>query len=69
MIIDGSEDRYATATFSFIKDVEIRVPEELVDEDHPLQFNPFYHYKFFDYLYTEECRKSSLPPLRAYCGL
>ncbi|XP_057772950.1 probable 2-oxoglutarate-dependent dioxygenase AOP1 [Salvia miltiorrhiza] len=68
VIIDGSEERYSLGLFTFIRDVKIQVPEELVDEDHPLQFKPFDHYKFIHFIYTEES-KSSESPIRAFCGV
>ncbi|KAH6833599.1 hypothetical protein C2S53_016248 [Perilla frutescens var. hirtella] len=64
----GSEVRYSLGVFTFIKDVEIRVPEELVDEDHPLQFKPFDHFKYIHFIYTEEGTRSKFQ-LRDYCGI
>ena len=49
VIIDGSEERYSLGLFTFIKNVEIQVPEELVDDHNPLQFKPFHHYEYFDF--------------------
>ncbi|KAL0415298.1 UNVERIFIED_CONTAM: putative 2-oxoglutarate-dependent dioxygenase AOP1.2 [Sesamum latifolium] len=66
--IKGSEERYSLGLFTFIRDLKIQVPEELVDDHHPAQFNPFDHYKFIHFYYTEEGRKSKCP-LRAYCGV
>ncbi|XP_038713292.1 probable 2-oxoglutarate-dependent dioxygenase AOP1 [Tripterygium wilfordii] len=40
--VTGNEDRYSVALFSMPKEgYIIRIPEELVDEDHPLHFKPF----------------------------
>ncbi|KAL1551449.1 putative 2-oxoglutarate-dependent dioxygenase AOP1 [Salvia divinorum] len=68
VMIEGSEERYSLGLFAFIRDVEIQVPEELVDEDHPLQFKPFDNYKYVHFYYTEEGRRSKCP-IRAYCGV
>ncbi|KAL0342052.1 UNVERIFIED_CONTAM: putative 2-oxoglutarate-dependent dioxygenase AOP1.2 [Sesamum calycinum] len=68
VIIKGSEERYSLGLFTFIRDLKIQVAEELVDDHHPAQFNPFDHYNFIHFYYTEEGRKSKCP-LRAYCGV
>ncbi|KAI3455376.1 hypothetical protein Pfo_012039 [Paulownia fortunei] len=68
VIIQGSEERYSLGLFSFIKDVKIQVPEELVDDDHPLQFKPFDHYKYIHFYYTDEGKRSKCP-IKAYCGV
>lgn len=69
VIIDGSEERYSVGVFTFIKDMKIEVPAELVDEDHPLQFKPFHNYNYIHFTYTEEGRRAKSCPLRAYCGV
>ncbi|PIN09639.1 Iron/ascorbate family oxidoreductase [Handroanthus impetiginosus] len=68
VIMEGSEERYSLGLFSFIKDQKIQVPEELVDDDHPLQFKPFDHYKFIHFYYTDEGKRSTCP-IKAYCGV
>lgn len=68
VMIEGSEERYSLGVFTFIRGVEIHVAEELVDEEHPLQFKPFDHYKFIHFYYTEEGKRSKCP-IRAYCGV
>ncbi|KAL1551447.1 putative 2-oxoglutarate-dependent dioxygenase AOP1 [Salvia divinorum] len=68
VMIEGSEERYSLGLFTFIRDVEIQVPEELVDEDHPLQFKPFDNCKYVQFYCTEEGRRSKCP-IRAYCGV
>lgn len=66
----GTEERYSLGLFSFIKDVKIEVPLELVDDDghSPLQFKPFDHYKYIYFYYTEEGKRSKCP-IKDYCGV
>ncbi|XP_011626484.2 probable 2-oxoglutarate-dependent dioxygenase AOP1 [Amborella trichopoda] len=51
VMLRGYEDRYSCGIFSIpARNVLIKTPKELVDEDHPLLFKPFdYHdyYKFY----------------------
>ncbi|KZV43182.1 hypothetical protein F511_23658 [Dorcoceras hygrometricum] len=68
VIMKGSEERYSLGVFSFIKDVKIQVPEELVDAQNPLQFTPFDHYKFIHFIYSEEGKRSKCP-IKAFCGV
>ena len=59
--------RDSVAVFSF-KTEMIEVPEELVDDKHPLQFKPFDHMEFIRFFHTEESRKTN-SPIKAYCGI
>ncbi|XP_073135675.1 probable 2-oxoglutarate-dependent dioxygenase AOP1 [Henckelia pumila] len=68
VIMKGSEERYSMGLFSFIKDLKIQVPEELVDAQNPLQFTPFDHYKFIHFFSSEEGKRSKCP-IKAYCGV
>ncbi|GFP95365.1 probable 2-oxoglutarate-dependent dioxygenase aop1 [Phtheirospermum japonicum] len=68
VIIKGKEERYSVGLFTFIKDVKIKVPAELVDDEHPLRFKPFDHYKYIHFYYTEEGKRSKCP-IKAYCGI
>ncbi|KAL7099785.1 hypothetical protein ACP275_09G107500 [Erythranthe tilingii] len=68
IIDEGSEDRYSLGLFTFIKDVKIQVPEELVDDDNPSRFKPFDHYKYIHFYYTEEGKRSKCP-IKDYCGI
>ncbi|KAL3631838.1 hypothetical protein CASFOL_024822 [Castilleja foliolosa] len=68
VMIKGKEERYSVGLFTFIKDVKIKVPEELVDDEHPLQFKPFDHYKYIHFYYTEEGKRSKCA-IKAYCGI
>ncbi|KAA8541852.1 hypothetical protein F0562_023004 [Nyssa sinensis] len=68
VIMNGNEERYSLGFFSFIRDLIIQIPEELVDDRHPLQFKPFDHYKFIHFYYTDEGKRSKCP-IKAYCGV
>ncbi|KAG7036488.1 putative 2-oxoglutarate-dependent dioxygenase AOP1, partial [Cucurbita argyrosperma subsp. argyrosperma] len=67
VIIEGSKERYSTALFSYHKGV-IEIPDELVDEQFPLKFNPFNHYGLLGYFSKEECEKTP-STAGAYCGV
>ncbi|OUZ99650.1 Oxoglutarate/iron-dependent dioxygenase [Macleaya cordata] len=62
----SNETRYSLALFTLSKDL-VQVPEELVDEEHPLMFKPFDHFGLLDFYYTEEGQKAE-STLKAYCG-
>ncbi|KAJ9561622.1 hypothetical protein OSB04_006782 [Centaurea solstitialis] len=66
VIMNGQEDRYSIALFTFKKGIT-EVPEELVDEEHPLRFKPFNHLKFIDHhskspIYVDE------RAMKSFCG-
>ncbi|CAL5013395.1 unnamed protein product [Urochloa decumbens] len=48
--------------------VEVRALEDLVDEEHPLMFNPLSIEEYSKWLYWEEGHKFE-DPLKAYCGV
>ncbi|KAK3020544.1 hypothetical protein RJ639_047456 [Escallonia herrerae] len=62
----GTEVKYSVGLFSFMRKI-IEVPEELVDEQHPLQFKPFNHLEFLQY--CGEGGKKFKNPINAYCGI
>ncbi|KAL3511832.1 hypothetical protein ACH5RR_024549 [Cinchona calisaya] len=68
VIMSGNEERYSLGLFTFIRDLIVQVPEELVDGEHPRQFKPFDHYKFIHFFYTEEGKRSKCA-IKAYCGV
>ncbi|KAJ9692484.1 hypothetical protein PVL29_011512 [Vitis rotundifolia] len=67
VIVKENEVRYTIGLFSFTNGM-IKIPEELVDDHHPLQFKSFDHIGLIHFLGTEEARNSA-SPLKAYCGL
>ena len=62
----GNEARYSLTLYAFCNDI-IEVPEELVDDKHPLQFKPFDHLGLIRFCHTAERRKSD-SAIKAYCG-
>lgn len=64
---EGKETRYTIALFSFLsKNVE--VPEEMVDDEHPLKFKPFVHVDLVRFYDTERGRRSQ-NILGDFCGV
>uniref|UniRef100_A0A9I9E977 Fe2OG dioxygenase domain-containing protein n=1 Tax=Cucumis melo TaxID=3656 RepID=A0A9I9E977_CUCME len=67
VIIEGNKERYSTALFSYHKGI-IEIPQELVDDKHPLRFKPFNHYGLLGYFSTDDCDKMP-STANAYCGV
>ncbi|XP_052181076.1 probable 2-oxoglutarate-dependent dioxygenase AOP1 [Diospyros lotus] len=65
--MNGKEARYSVAQFTFMEGT-VKAPEELVDEEHPLQFKPFDHLEFLDFYSKPENRRLE-SALRTYCGI
>ncbi|KAJ0528070.1 putative oxoglutarate/iron-dependent dioxygenase, non-heme dioxygenase domain-containing protein [Helianthus annuus] len=68
VMMQGNTDRYSLGLFTFIRDLKVEAPQELVDENHPLQFKAFDHYKYLHYHASAEGRRSKFP-LKSYCGI
>jgi len=68
VMMQGDKDRYSLGLFTFIRDLKIQTPQELVDETHPLQYDAFDHYKYLHYHASSEGLKSKFP-LKSYCGI
>ena len=67
--MEGEEVRYALGLFAFLTGL-IRAPEELVDEEHPLQYKPFEHQGLVDFFFSSNDRnKRDCNIVRAYCGV
>jgi isopenicillin N synthase-like dioxygenase len=66
VVLNTKEERYSVGLFSFSAGM-IQVPEELVDEQHPIRFQAFDHQKFLRFFETEEGRNAECP-IQAYCG-
>ncbi|KAL5574615.1 hypothetical protein UlMin_016314 [Ulmus minor] len=67
VMMRGSQPRYSVGIFSYHSGT-IEIPEELVDEEHPLQFKPFDHYGLLNYFATAEGPKIE-SSAKAYCGV
>jgi len=65
--MNEKKTRYSTAQFSFMEGM-IQTAEELVDEEHPLQFKPFDHLEYLKFFSMEENRRLE-SALRTYCGV
>ncbi|KAI3761542.1 hypothetical protein L1987_51960 [Smallanthus sonchifolius] len=68
VMLRGDKDRYVLGLFTTIKDHIIQIPQELVDEHHPLQFQAFDNYKYMQFYYTPEGLNSECP-IKTYCGI
>ncbi|XP_051135949.1 probable 2-oxoglutarate-dependent dioxygenase AOP1 [Andrographis paniculata] len=66
--MNGNKSRFSIAQFSFLENGIVKVPEELVDEKHPLRYKPFDHLKFLDFYSKEENRRLE-SAIRTYCGV
>ncbi|CAL1377847.1 unnamed protein product [Linum trigynum] len=68
VMVEGEEVRYAVGLFSFLTAIVI-APEELVDEDHPLMYKPFYNQGLLDfYVKNNSQNKGDTNMVKAYCG-
>ncbi|KAJ8755859.1 hypothetical protein K2173_024404 [Erythroxylum novogranatense] len=67
VIMNGKVDRYSMGLFAF-NNGRITVPEELVDEEHPLMYKPLDHIGLLYYFRTDEGYKSKCP-VKSYCGI
>nr|CAB3480935.1 unnamed protein product [Digitaria exilis] len=65
----SSRERFAVL-FGFLQKpgIEVRALEELVDEEHPLVFNPLKHEEYKEWRYSEEGFKVD-DALKAFCGV
>ncbi|PON77946.1 Oxoglutarate/iron-dependent dioxygenase [Parasponia andersonii] len=67
VIMKENKDRYSIVLFSFIKGV-IHVPEELVDEEHPLQYKPIDCMGYEVFRSSKESRKFACV-IKNFCGV
>ncbi|XP_071715095.1 probable 2-oxoglutarate-dependent dioxygenase AOP1 [Rutidosis leptorrhynchoides] len=69
VVMSRNEDRYSIGFFSYPKlDKIIKAPEELVDEEHPLLFNPYTYGEFIKFFHKEENVNDKFA-LEKYCGV
>jgi hypothetical protein len=64
-MIRGNEEKYTVGLFSFMRET-VHVPEELVDDENPLQFKPFNHMEFIAFLNGRH-KKTRL--IEDFCGV
>ncbi|TKY53411.1 2-oxoglutarate-dependent dioxygenase AOP1.2 [Spatholobus suberectus] len=60
VLMNGNETRYSLGLFAFYRGI-LKVPEELIDEEHPLQYKPFDHLALLNFTYSAN--------MKAYCGV
>ncbi|CAH8325766.1 unnamed protein product [Eruca vesicaria subsp. sativa] len=65
--MEGDKTRYTLGLFSFLKGM-VSVPEELVDDEHPLMYKPFDNIALINFYATKEGREAK-STLKAYCGI
>ncbi|KAL7604173.1 hypothetical protein Lser_V15G17979 [Lactuca serriola] len=69
VMMQGKEERYSLGIFTFIRGLNIQIPQKLIDEDNPPRFKEFDHYKYIHYhRYTNDGKKSECP-IESYCGI
>ncbi|XP_048424839.1 probable 2-oxoglutarate-dependent dioxygenase AOP1 [Pyrus x bretschneideri] len=67
VILEQKKIRYSVSLFSYKNDI-VQVPEELVDNKHPLRYKPFDHFDFLRFFLTEAGQKAK-HAIKAYCGI
>ncbi|PNX59260.1 gibberellin 20 oxidase, partial [Trifolium pratense] len=60
VLMNGNEKRYSLGLFAFYKGL-LQVPEELIDEEHPLQYKPFDHLALLNFGYSVN--------IKDFCGI
>ncbi|KAK7344982.1 hypothetical protein VNO77_15304 [Canavalia gladiata] len=60
VLMCGNETRYSLGVFAFNRGI-LQVPEELIDEEHPLQYKPFDHLGLLNFPYGAG--------MKSYCGV
>ncbi|OIV90453.1 hypothetical protein TanjilG_01931 [Lupinus angustifolius] len=60
VVMNGNETRYSLGLFAFYKGI-LEVPEELIDDEHPLKYKPFDHLALLNLTYSAH--------IKAYCGV
>ncbi|XP_038695522.1 probable 2-oxoglutarate-dependent dioxygenase AOP1 [Tripterygium wilfordii] len=74
VMMRGNITRYSTGLFTVPRaGYMLKVPKELVDEEHPLQFKPFDFFKYLNFFLTQQYNPVSTVPevsnIKAYCGI
>ncbi|XP_030525661.1 2-oxoglutarate-dependent dioxygenase AOP3-like [Rhodamnia argentea] len=63
----ASTTRYTLGLFSFLSGM-VQVPQELIDENHPLKYKPFDNVGMIHFYASDEGRKHEYT-VKAYCGI
>ncbi|PON89432.1 Oxoglutarate/iron-dependent dioxygenase [Trema orientale] len=64
---EGKPARYSIGLFSFVNGV-MHAPEELVNDEWPLQYKPFDHFNFLRFYFMEGGTEFACP-IKSYCGV
>nr|XP_048329796.1 deoxypodophyllotoxin synthase-like [Ziziphus jujuba var. spinosa]XP_048329799.1 deoxypodophyllotoxin synthase-like [Ziziphus jujuba var. spinosa] len=64
----GNGERYSMGLFTFNNGV-IQVPDEMVDDEHPLLYNPFDHPRFIRFFINADMAIKANNPTKAFCGV
>lgn len=65
--MNAKETRYSMGLFTFNSKM-VYIPEEVVDEQHPLRYKPFDHSEYLHFFDKEKIKESDLR-VKAYCGV
>ncbi|KAK2997293.1 hypothetical protein RJ639_026575, partial [Escallonia herrerae] len=65
---ERDQARYSLALFSF-NDGVIQVPEEVVDDEHPLKFKPFDHFGYFRFCMAHVGKRKFEHLIEEFCGV
>ncbi|KAA8541851.1 hypothetical protein F0562_023003 [Nyssa sinensis] len=66
VMMSGNDTKYTIGMFAFVSET-VQTPEELVDDEHPLQFKPFDQFAYLQYCGEEG--KNFKNPIKTYCGI
>ncbi|XP_059664661.1 probable 2-oxoglutarate-dependent dioxygenase AOP1 [Cornus florida] len=70
VVMTENETRYSVGLFSSPKEGHIvKVPDELVNEEHPLRFKPFEYMEYLKFFATEKGQKSHECGIKVFCGI
>ncbi|KAF5188953.1 2-oxoglutarate-dependent dioxygenase AOP2 [Thalictrum thalictroides] len=67
VMMTGDDVRYSMAFFSF-KEGMLQIPDEMVDEEHPLLYKPFNHRAFHAFATSKGDQKFD-SQIKAFCGV
>ncbi|KAK3019686.1 hypothetical protein RJ639_004161 [Escallonia herrerae] len=68
VLMSGDQARYSLALFSF-NDGVIQVPEEVVDDEHPLKFKPFDGFGYFRFCMAHVGKRKFEHLIEEICGV
>lgn len=60
--------RYSCGMFTYMNGLT-KTPEELVDEEHPLKFKPYFHEEYMLSYYAHRGPNKGIYTLETHCGI